>query len=54
MIILGLILLLVGWLLKFPHHHTVSIIGLILLIAGVCLFVLGHIGHPVGGRRYWW
>jgi hypothetical protein len=53
MIILGLILLLVGWLLKFPHHHIVEIIGLIVLIVGVALFILGMIGRPVGGRRYW-
>jgi hypothetical protein len=51
-IVLGLVLLIVGALLPVPAF--VSTIGMILLIVGVILLVLGGVGHPVAGRRYWW
>jgi hypothetical protein len=51
MIILGLILALVGYLLGVP---LVGPIGLILIVVGLVLLVLGGVGHPVGGRRYWY
>lgn len=38
-------------------YHLVAIggtIGWVLAIVGVILFILGLVGHPVGGRRYWW
>jgi hypothetical protein len=50
MIILGLILLLVGYFIGLPILYY---IGGILLIIGVVLLVLGGVGRPVGGRRYW-
>lgn len=50
MIVLGLILLLVGW---FVHLSLLYYIGGALLLIGVVLLVLGGAGHPVGGRRYW-
>ncbi|MER6943193.1 hypothetical protein ABT294_04140 [Nonomuraea sp. NPDC000554] len=50
MIILGVILLLLGWLLSISILYT---IGAILLIIGIVFFVLGSVGRPVGGRRYW-
>ncbi|MER6005709.1 hypothetical protein AB0J35_29750 [Nonomuraea angiospora] len=50
MIIIGIILLLLGWLLGISLLYT---IGAILLVIGVILLVLGSIGRPVGGRRYW-
>jgi len=51
MIILGVILLVLGYLLPIPLLAT---IGWILLIVGLILLLLGGIGHPVGGRRYWY
>lgn len=50
MIVLGLILLLVGWLVGFSLLYY---IGGILLIVGIVLLVLGGVGRPVAGRRYW-
>lgn len=50
MIILGLILVLVGWLANIGILVT---IGVILAIVGVVLAVLGGTGRPVGGRAHW-
>lgn len=51
MIVLGIILMLVGFLLGINILWT---IGLILLIVGGVLFLLGSVGRPVGGRRHYW
>jgi len=32
----------------------IATIGWILLVIGIVLLVLGRIGRPVGGRRYWY
>lgn len=54
MLILGLILFLIGWLLHFPFHYVVEVIGLILIIVGAVLLVLDLALHrPVGGRRWY-
>jgi Family of unknown function (DUF6131) len=50
MIVLGLVLLVLGWLLHISILYT---IGAILLVIGVVLLLLGSVGRPVGGRRYW-
>ncbi|GAA1618382.1 hypothetical protein GCM10009789_85360 [Kribbella sancticallisti] len=50
MLILGLILLLLGFLLNIPVLWT---IGIILLVVGAVLFLLGSTGRAVGGRRHW-
>ena len=50
MIILGLILLLVGY---FTSLSILYYIGGILLIIGVVLLILGAVGRPVGGRKAW-
>jgi hypothetical protein len=50
MLILGLILLLLGFLLSVPILWT---LGIILLVVGAVLFLLGSTGRPVGGRRHW-
>jgi hypothetical protein len=49
MLVLGLILLIIGWLIGI-----VTTLGIILLVIGAVLWVLGSMGRPVGGRRYWW
>ncbi|KAA0102442.1 hypothetical protein CIW49_00275 [Mycolicibacterium sp. P1-18] len=50
MIVLGIILLVAGYLLPLPILVT---IGWILLVIGVILFILGAVGRPVGGRKVW-
>lgn len=50
MLVLGLILLLVGWLVGIG---VLELIGLILVIIGAVLLLAGGLGHPVGGR-YWY
>ena len=51
MLILGLVLLLLGWLTGIGILTT---LGIILLVIGAVLWILGAMGRPVGGRRYWW
>jgi hypothetical protein len=48
MIIIGVLLILLGYLLGIGLLYTV---GAILLVVGLVLLVVGHAG-PVGGR--WW
>ncbi|WP_010541294.1 hypothetical protein [Dietzia alimentaria] len=50
MIILGAILLILGFFLEIPLLTT---IGGILLVIGVVLFILGSMGREIGGRKYW-
>lgn len=51
MIILGLILLVLGFLLGISILWT---IGIILIVVGVILWILGATGRAVGGRKYWY
>ncbi|MBP1161076.1 Zn-dependent membrane protease YugP [Rhodococcus sp. PvR044] len=51
MIILGLILLLVGFLLSIPILWT---IGIVLVVVGAVLYLLGSMGHAVGGRAHYY
>ncbi|MGW1893202.1 DUF6131 family protein [Streptomyces sp. NPDC002004] len=51
MIVLGVILLIIGFLTGIGILWT---IGIILLIIGLVLWVLGAVGHSVGGRRHYW
>ncbi|MBP2370616.1 hypothetical protein [Pseudonocardia parietis] len=50
MIILGVILLLVGW---FTSISLLYYLGGLLVIIGVVLMILGAVGRPVGGRKAW-
>ena len=50
MIILGLILLLIGFVTSIAIVWTV---GVIVLIIGVVLWLLGAMGHAVAGRRHY-
>ncbi|NNN02056.1 MAG: hypothetical protein HKL86_09530 [Acidimicrobiaceae bacterium] len=50
MIILGLVLLLIGFLVGAQLIWT---IGVIVLVVGLVLWVLGSLGHAVGGRRHY-
>ena len=51
MIVLGIILLILGWLLGINILVT---IGIIVLVIGIILFILGSMGRAVGGRRHYW
>lgn len=51
MIVLGLILIVVGWLIGLGVLVT---IGLVLLVLGIIFELLGGIGHPVLGRRHYY
>lgn len=51
MIILGLILLVIGLIAGIGALWT---IGIILVAIGAVLWVLGALGHAVGGRRHYW
>ncbi|GAB2677676.1 DUF6131 family protein [Nocardia goodfellowii] len=51
MIVLGLVLLVVGWLLGIPLLTTA---GIIVLIIGLVLLIAGSVGRPVGGRRHYY
>ena len=51
MIILGLILLVLGFLLKISILWT---IGIILLVIGAVFWILGATGRAVGGRKVWY
>jgi membrane-bound ClpP family serine protease len=50
-LVLGLILLLIGWLTGIGILTT---IGIVLLVIGAVLWILGSTGRPVGGRKYWY
>jgi hypothetical protein len=50
MIILGLILLVLGLVLKISVLWT---IGIIVLIVGLVLVLLGSMGRAVGGRKHY-
>ncbi|MFC3966456.1 hypothetical protein [Nocardia jiangsuensis] len=50
MIVLGLILLLVGWLLGIPLLTTA---GIVVLLVGAVLLLAGSLGRPVGGRKHY-
>lgn len=51
MIILGVLLLVIGWALGIGLLET---LGMILLVIGLVLLVFGATGHPVGNRPWWY
>ncbi|GAA2694960.1 hypothetical protein GCM10009864_82310 [Streptomyces lunalinharesii] len=51
MVILGVVLLIVGFLTGISVLWT---IGIILLVIGAVLWLFGAVGHAVGGRRHYW
>jgi hypothetical protein len=50
-IVLGLILLIIGFLASIPILWT---IGIILLVVGLILALLGRTGRAVGGRAHYY
>lgn len=51
MIVLGLLLLLIGFLANIAIAWS---LGVIVLILGLILLLLGSTGRAVGGRRHYW
>ncbi|MER7462999.1 DUF6131 family protein [Streptomyces sp. NPDC097981] len=51
MIILGVILLVIGFVTGLSILWT---IGLILVVVGLVLWLLGAVGHAVGGRKHYY
>lgn len=51
MIILGIILLIIGFVAKIAIIWT---IGIIVVVLGLIAAVLGMAGHAIGGRRHYW
>ncbi len=51
MIILGVILLIIGFVAKIAIIWT---IGIIVLIVGLILMLMGSMGRAVGGRRHYY
>jgi len=51
MIILGVILLVIGFIAKIAILWS---IGIILVVVGLILMVLGSMGRAVGGRRHYY
>lgn len=51
MIVLGVILIIIGFVAKIAILQT---LGVILAVVGVALLVLGSMGRAVGGRRHYW
>jgi hypothetical protein len=50
MVVLGLILLILGFIF---HISILWTIGIIVLIIGVVLLIVGATGRTIAGRRYW-
>jgi cell division protein FtsW (lipid II flippase) len=51
MIVLGIILLIIGFVAGIPILWT---IGIILVVVGAILALLGTAGREIGGRRHWY
>lgn len=51
MIVLGLVLLIAGYLL---HIGILSTVGVVLLVVGAVLAIAGAVGRPVAGRRHYY
>lgn len=51
MILLGALLLILGYVLGIG---IISTIGVILLVVGAVLWLLGSLGRPLGPRRHYW
>ena len=51
MIVLGIVLLIIGFVAKIAILWT---LGIIALLVGLILLLLGSVGRAVGGRRHYW
>ncbi|MEU6879487.1 DUF6131 family protein [Streptomyces sp. NPDC046712] len=51
MLLVGVILLIIGFLTGISIIWT---IGIVLAVVGAVLWILGSVGHAVGGRRHYY
>lgn len=51
MIVLGIVLLVIGFVAKIAILWT---LGIIVLVIGAVLAIAGALGHAVAGRRHWY
>jgi hypothetical protein len=51
MILLGLVVMIIGLLVNVPVLWS---LGVIVLIIGLVMWLLGALGHAVGGRRHYY
>ena len=51
MIVVGAILMILGFILVVPTLWT---LGIIVLVVGAVLWLLGSMGHAIGGRRHYY
>jgi len=54
MIVLGIVLLLIGWFVPSTISSLLTTLGVILIVIGAVLWLMGRVGRPVAGRRYWY
>lgn len=50
MIILGIVLLIIGFIVAV---HIIWILGIIALVIGAVLAIAGFAGREIGGRKHW-
>lgn len=51
MIILGIVLMVIGFIAKIPILWS---IGIVVLVIGLILLILGAMGRAVGGRKHYY
>jgi hypothetical protein len=51
MVVLGIVLLIVGIVFGVGILYT---LGIVLVVVGAVLYLLGSMGHAVGGRSHYW
>ena len=51
MIVLGVVLLIIGFVAKIPILWTA---GIVVLVVGAVLAIAGSTGHRIGGRRHYY
>jgi len=51
MIVLGIVLLILGYVFTAPILYT---LGIVLLVIGAIFFIMGRAGRTIGGRRHWY
>jgi hypothetical protein len=54
MIVLGIVLLLIGWFVQSTISSLLTTIGVILIVFGVVFWILGRSGRRIGGRSHWY
>ena len=51
MIVLGVVLMLIGFITKIPILWS---LGIVVALVGIVLVLLGAAGREIGGRRHWY